>query len=136
MTNEPKQYTKEQVARKKDEGRTIIILHDKVYDVTSFLNEHPGGEEVLLEHSGKDSSDDFDDIGHSKDAFDLMKNYLVGELTEAERTNKKPRKGWVAGYSSSSDKNPRKQLQGPGVPFLLLLAGLVAVAATAYFYLF
>lgn len=116
-----KLFTRTQVQKEKG-GKTLIILHDKVYDVTSFLNEHPGGEEILLDHSGIDASEDFDDVGHSSDAFELMKKYVVGELVESERTNKPPKKGWVAGYNS---KTPEKMVKGPGTPFYLLLAGLI-----------
>lgn len=47
-----------------------VIIHGDVYDVTKYLDEHPGGEEVLLEVSGdsEDASGAFDDIGHSSDA--------------------------------------------------------------------
>jgi len=31
---------------------------------------------------GADSTDAFEDVGHSTDARELMKDYLVGELTE------------------------------------------------------
>ena len=31
-----------------------LAIHNDVYDVTKFLEEHPGGEEVLLEQSGGD----------------------------------------------------------------------------------
>lgn len=51
-----KQFTRSEVAKLSNKDKTLIILHDKVYDVTSFLNEHPGGEEVLLDHSGIDLS--------------------------------------------------------------------------------
>lgn len=37
------------VAEHNSSASAWIILHDKVYDVTKFLSEHPGGEEVLLE---------------------------------------------------------------------------------------
>lgn len=30
-----------------------LLLHDKVYNVTKFLDEHPGGDEVLLEEAGE-----------------------------------------------------------------------------------
>ena len=52
----------------------------KVLDVTKFLEEHPGGEEVLIESAGKDASKDFDDIGHSKAAKSLLLKYQVGVL--------------------------------------------------------
>ena len=29
-----------------------MVIHGKVYDVTKFLPEHPGGEEVMLETRG------------------------------------------------------------------------------------
>jgi cytochrome b5 len=40
----------------------------KVYDVTKYLDDHPGGAEVLLEQAGQDATDMFEDIGHSQDA--------------------------------------------------------------------
>jgi hypothetical protein len=30
-----------------------MAIHGKVYDVTKFLAEHPGGEEVMVEVAGK-----------------------------------------------------------------------------------
>jgi cytochrome b involved in lipid metabolism len=52
-----------------------------------------GGEEILIEYAGKESTEAFDDIGHSQDAKDIMKKYLVGAIVEAERrSNKKKQK--------------------------------------------
>jgi cytochrome b involved in lipid metabolism len=34
----------------------FTIIDNKVYDVTEFVHEHPGGEQVLLTHVGKDAS--------------------------------------------------------------------------------
>lgn len=51
--------------------------------------QHPGGPEVLQEAAGKDATKDFDDVGHSKDAIQLMKQYLIGEIVDEE---KKPNK--------------------------------------------
>ncbi|KAG5538192.1 hypothetical protein RHGRI_018944 [Rhododendron griersonianum] len=52
----------------------------KVYDVTSFLDDHPGGDEVLITATGKDATDDFEDVGHSDSAREMMSKYLVGEV--------------------------------------------------------
>lgn len=51
-----------------------------MYDVTRFLEEHPGGDEVLLTASGKDATVDFEDVGHSDDAKELMNQYFIGEV--------------------------------------------------------
>ncbi|KAL5998536.1 hypothetical protein ACLOJK_009479 [Asimina triloba] len=51
-----------------------------VYDVTKFLEDHPGGDEVLLSATGKDASDDFEDVGHSTSARAMMDEYYVGQI--------------------------------------------------------
>ena len=35
-------------------------IHGVVYDVTSFLDEHPGGAKVMLKYAGADSTKAFD----------------------------------------------------------------------------
>ena len=61
-------------------------IHDiQVYDVTKFLSEHPGGEEIMLESAGADSTEGFEDVGHSSDARILLADYLIGELREEDR---------------------------------------------------
>lgn len=56
------------------------LLTFQVYDVTSFMDEHPGGDEVLLAVTGKDATNDFEDIGHSESAREMMEKYLIGEI--------------------------------------------------------
>jgi len=54
-----------------------------------FEFQHPGGEEVLLEQGGKDATESFEDVGHSTDAREMMKEYLVGELIDADKSHSK-----------------------------------------------
>ncbi|XP_040160330.1 cytochrome b5-like isoform X2 [Anopheles arabiensis] len=82
------QYSLAQVAEHNKPNDVWMVIHDKVYDVTKFLAEHPGGEEVLIEFAGKEATADFDDVGHSTDAKEQMKQFLVGEILEAERKKK------------------------------------------------
>merc|ERR1711981_306276 len=62
-----------------------MVIHDKVFDVTKFLDEHPGGEEILIENAGLDATEAFEDVGHSTDAREMLREYLVGELIEKDR---------------------------------------------------
>ncbi|PKU63784.1 cytochrome b5 isoform X2 [Dendrobium catenatum] len=57
-----------------------LIIHGKVYDVTPFMDEHPGGDEVLLAATKKDATNDFEDIGHSNQARELMDKYCIGKI--------------------------------------------------------
>jgi len=82
-----KKYALKDIESHKDKTSTWIVIHDKVYDVTKFLEEHPGGEEVLLEQAGKDATEHFEDVGHSTDARTMMKDYLVGELRDEDKAN-------------------------------------------------
>jgi cytochrome b involved in lipid metabolism len=87
MSTEVKKYSKKEVSKHTDKASTWIIIHNNVYDVTKFLEEHPGGEEVLLEQAGKDATENFEDVGHSTDARTMMKDYHIGELIDADKTN-------------------------------------------------
>ncbi|KAF3671739.1 Cytochrome b5 [Capsicum annuum] len=62
------------------EEKGLQTVEDQVIDVTKFLEEHPGGEEVLIESAGKDATKEFDDIGHSKAAKNFLFNYQIGCL--------------------------------------------------------
>lgn len=64
---------------------TWIIINNKVYDVTKFLEEHPGGEEVLREQAGGDATESFEDVGHSSDAREMAGDMLIGELHPDDR---------------------------------------------------
>ncbi|XP_038588858.1 cytochrome b5 [Micropterus salmoides] len=64
---------------------TWIIINNKVYDVTKFLEEHPGGEEVLREQAGGNATESFEDVGHSSDAREMASTMVIGELHPDDR---------------------------------------------------
>lgn len=33
-----------------------LAIHGKVYDITTYLVDHPGGDDVMLEHAGAPAS--------------------------------------------------------------------------------
>ncbi|KAG8488868.1 hypothetical protein CXB51_016749 [Gossypium anomalum] len=79
-----KVFVFEEVANRKERDDCWLLISGKVgfqvYDVTQFLEDHPGGDEVLLAASGKDATQDFEDVGHSDDARNMMKKYYIGEV--------------------------------------------------------
>ena len=54
----------------------------RVYDVTSFLEDHPGGSDFILQYGGKDVTDIMGDEiehEHSDSAYELLdEHYLIG----------------------------------------------------------
>ncbi len=42
-----KKYTKEEVATHKTSGDCWTIINGKVYDITTYVSQHPGGAEIL-----------------------------------------------------------------------------------------
>jgi len=104
-SQETNRFSLTEVATHNEKKSTWIVIHDNVYDVTKFLEEHPGGEEVLLEQGGKDATESFEDVGHSTDARDLMTQYHIGELVEEDKakTKKIQERSWGSGGAADGD---------------------------------
>ncbi|KAJ8272872.1 hypothetical protein GJAV_G00094420 [Gymnothorax javanicus] len=80
-----KYYRLSEVEERNTFKSTWIIVNHKIYDVTKFLEEHPGGEEVLREHAGGDATESFEDVGHSTDAREMAASFVIGELHPEDR---------------------------------------------------
>jgi len=58
-----------------------VTLGTKVYDITPFLEDHPGGGELIVEYGGKDVSEILgDEISHkhSEAAYEILDEHLIG----------------------------------------------------------
>eukprot|EP00262_Sarcandra_glabra_P000263 TRINITY_DN10323_c0_g1_i1.p1 TRINITY_DN10323_c0_g1~~TRINITY_DN10323_c0_g1_i1.p1 ORF type:complete len:136 (+),score=25.52 TRINITY_DN10323_c0_g1_i1:61-468(+) len=75
-----KLYTLQEASQHNTKDDCWVVIDGKVYDVTDYLYEHPGGDDVLLSATGKDATDEFEDARHSKSARDLMQEFCIGEL--------------------------------------------------------
>ncbi|KAK8541580.1 hypothetical protein V6N13_137815 [Hibiscus sabdariffa] len=71
MGGEGKVYTLADVSQHNNAKDCWLVIGGKVYNVTKFLEDHPGGDEVLLSATGKDATDDFEDVGHSRALLQL-----------------------------------------------------------------
>ncbi|XP_013099308.2 uncharacterized protein LOC106081701 [Stomoxys calcitrans] len=80
-----RQISLEAVSHHDDYSDCWVVIYDRVYDVTNFLQHHPGGADVIMDHAGRDATLAFHGTGHSRDAIEQMRDYLIGELPEHER---------------------------------------------------
>ena len=80
-----------------------------MYNVTKYLDDHPGGEEVLLDRAGADATEDYEDVGHSNEARKTLKEFLVGplEATEEELAEMRASRAAASGGGDGAGLRPR-----------------------------
>ncbi|KAM3555967.1 hypothetical protein ARSEF4850_005751 [Beauveria asiatica] len=124
------EYDSRTVAEHKVAKDAWMTIHGKVYDVTKYLQDHPGGAQVLAEAAGTDATEAFDNAGHSEDAFDIMETYKVGTL---KGYKPKPQREPIPETPAPATEKP-----APGKTHSLLpkLAnfGLFSLAVTGVYY--
>lgn len=65
-----------------------VTLGGFVYDVTDFLDAHPGGSDLVLEYAGRDIEEILKDGSshtHSEAAYEVLDDSLVGSLASSDR---------------------------------------------------
>ena len=75
-----KEYTLAEVAQHDSQGDVWIIVKGKVYDVTPYVEEHPGGL-AILKNAGGDATVGFHGPQHPPRVFDIIDDFLIGTLT-------------------------------------------------------
>ncbi|KAK7422735.1 hypothetical protein QQZ08_009359 [Neonectria magnoliae] len=70
------------VAKHNTKNDIHVVVHDRVYDKTKFVDEHPDGEKVLLDVAGADATEAFEDVDHSDEAREMLDAFLVGGIVE------------------------------------------------------
>ncbi|TPX34057.1 hypothetical protein SmJEL517_g03238 [Synchytrium microbalum] len=79
------QFTAAEVSRHHSASSAWIVRHGRVYDVTRFLYDHPGGEEFILQRAGGDITGIMEDPlehSHSDSAYDMLEEYFIGLLVD------------------------------------------------------
>jgi cytochrome b involved in lipid metabolism len=60
----------------------IIPHHQQVYDLTPYVNEHPGGVAAMLRNAGGDATAGFHGPQHPARVFDIIDDFEIGGLAE------------------------------------------------------
>lgn len=71
----------------------VIVFEGAVYDVGSYLGQHPGGSDKIEEYLGKNIDEPFEDHGHTKSARLIFRDldrigYIGGTGTGKDETIK------------------------------------------------
>eukprot|EP01095_Lingulamoeba_sp_RSL-Kostka_P006147 TRINITY_DN1900_c0_g1_i1.p1 TRINITY_DN1900_c0_g1~~TRINITY_DN1900_c0_g1_i1.p1 ORF type:complete len:155 (-),score=47.00 TRINITY_DN1900_c0_g1_i1:224-688(-) len=86
-------YTKEEISKHNKRNDCWLIIDDKVYDVTSYVDNHTGGDSIL-NYAGDDNTKPFYGDQHPAKAFQIIDDYLIGyvkkeDINDNDSDNKK-----------------------------------------------
>jgi len=76
-----KTYTLEDVKQHNKASDVWLIIDNKVYDFTDYLEKHPGGE-ALLNNAGADSTEGFHGPQHGDNVKRMIFDYYIGDLAQ------------------------------------------------------
>ncbi|XP_073135306.1 cytochrome b5-like [Henckelia pumila] len=105
-----------------------VIINFKVYNVTNFLSEHPGGDQVLLESAGKDASEEFEDVGHGSAARLMLDEFYVGEVDPSSHETKPKATSTIASsgpVTATKDKPLESSNNRLGLYFVVAFAIII-----------
>ena len=78
-TKKLNKYTIKEVEKHNKKSDAWLIINKKVYDVTKWIDKHPGGM-IIMKGVGKDATEMFRSIGHSSNAKKILKGLQIGIL--------------------------------------------------------
>ncbi|KAF5345306.1 hypothetical protein D9758_008456 [Tetrapyrgos nigripes] len=83
MSKRIRVFDEEELSTRNTSSSCWVSRNGKVYDVTKFLPDHPGGEDLLLKWAGQDIGNvmaDKVEHEHSDAAYDMLDEYVIGKL--------------------------------------------------------
>lgn len=84
------------------DGRVRVVIEGVVYDVTEYLNDHPGGSEVLIANQTGDATAAFIEAGHPDSMREDVKRYRIGRIAADKPINQPIPSTEIAALSSST----------------------------------
>ncbi|KAI6383245.1 hypothetical protein MCOR25_000165 [Pyricularia grisea] len=87
-----KTFTREEVKKHNTEDDVWFIIDSVVYDVSDFLDAHPGGEAVLRQAAGTDATTDFYNL-HRHEVLTKYKDLAIGTIVNEKPSVITPKPG-------------------------------------------
>jgi cytochrome b involved in lipid metabolism len=82
VVDKTRKISAEEVRKHNSVDDLWIIIDKKVYDVTEYAEEHPGGVAAIAKNAGGDASKGFRGPQHPSRVFDIVDDYMIGVLEE------------------------------------------------------
>ncbi|MCJ1483860.1 hypothetical protein MMC06_004028 [Schaereria dolodes] len=128
--SETQELTYSDVSEHSSKKDLYVVIHDKVYNASTFVDEHPGGEEVLLDVGGQDATEAFEDVGHSDEAREILEGLIVG-LLKRQPGDPSPKSAPPTATASTSTQGGTTSM-GVGLYAFILFGGALAFGAYKY----
>ena len=128
-------YTPAEIALHNAHDATWMIIHGKLYDVHAFMEDHPGGPEILTQHAGKDATQDFEETFHSASARQQLNDYCIGGVagyTGADDAAMGGKKGGKGSSGSGNGLATSGVAGGSGLNPIIIGGVLVLVLGVVY----
>jgi len=85
QNGEIKEWSLSEVAKHNKADDLFMVIKNKVYDFSDFVEDHPGGVEAILKFPGQDNTEGFSGIQHPAKVWDMIHDYYVGEVKKEEQ---------------------------------------------------
>lgn len=77
-----------EVAKHNSRDSCWVIVHNKAYDVTEYIDRHPGGAEAILRYAGRDAMEEYDKI-HAEEGIEKgLERGIYSSMQKAESRTK------------------------------------------------
>lgn len=73
--------SKEELRKSKTDGQHWVSLYGDVYDLSAYVEEHPGGPEAITDVAGSDGTETFETV-HNRELLEAMGFEPIGKLAD------------------------------------------------------
>ncbi|CAK9105316.1 unnamed protein product [Durusdinium trenchii] len=131
-TKPRKKITAAELAQHSTDSNAWMACHGLVLNLSKeFLEEHPGGPDVVVALAGKDGTQDFEDISHSDSAREWANKLIIGYMKGTEEEESERKVKIVPKHAEAARGGGGGGGLGAFIPAVLV----VILAGAAYFFL-